>query len=122
MSEKQVQSPEQSNTLRNTEETHKGHLITRKRVEGTPFIKVEDATGEKPIWLIVIGRHGLSPLFETEQELDSWIATNHWNLVFNMVISMMEYNNELIGAKAELANMEIPDHPEYNNEPRKTAE
>lgn len=76
------------NIQNNAEGTHNQHstLIDRIQMQGTPFWQIKTEQG----YFLVMGENVMTPIFQTEQQLDTYIQENHWDLCCLMVLTLID--------------------------------
>lgn len=78
------------------EANNRDYLI--EGIPGTPFTKIKSEKG----WMASIGMNVLTPVFETEEELQMYLINSSYDVVFNMVAMMItKWSNDI----KEIANL-----------------
>ncbi|AXH76241.1 MAG: hypothetical protein [Microviridae sp.] len=79
----------QSNTYMNAEEAKAPNyqLVSRKKIDGTPF---EIIGNNEKGYFLAFGKYRLTDLFETIEEVQMHIASNHWEITAILIAVMIE--------------------------------
>ena len=60
-------------------------------IENSPFKRIgNDEKG----WVAAIGRHRITDAHQTPEKVKEWMEENVWTVIFNIVATMIEINEE----------------------------
>lgn len=83
------------NTQTSAEETDKqnsGELITRWKVENTPFTMVwEDGKG----WMLAMGEYRVTEYYKTDDELETILKEKNWDFLTTVIAIIIEQTNKI---------------------------
>jgi hypothetical protein len=75
-------------------------LIKREKLDKTPFEIINKGEG----WFIGMSPFIITPTFKTKGEAIIFLERNKWNIIINLVTSLIHYDNEVRSGNIPLIN------------------
>jgi len=99
---------ERSNTTTNVNERGKRNSLWDEiPIENSPFKIIGN---EEKGWCAVLGRHRLSETKATAEQVKDWMEENVWTVIFNVVATMIQINEDSKESERKARQSEMNEH------------
>lgn len=71
------------------------YLIEREEIQNTPFMLVK----QNGNYFAVLGQYRITPEFEYKHEVTDYLITEQWNVVLDMITSVIDHINKIQNQK-----------------------